>query len=230
MDYVCTLDADAFVISNLYFYLPIKLIENFGFSYVGSSTDFSHWGYYNKIKKIYPEQKEWLHINNYYRVSKFNTALKCSDDVGFMRIHNRHQINKTFVKTPIDELDWADCGVVAQWYSNYIKQGDKLSLEIVTRSGLSKHGIYGMNIENIVFHMVFGYRDIEFNNEVAYNNNTDIKYRNFTKILKNKEFLIKEDILNLISISETEKNGRCTNYNIDASKEVNDFIDSYLLN
>ena len=242
MDYVCTLDADCFPVNNLYFYLPIKLIERYNYSYVGSGTDLCYWGYLEKIQKMIPNQKNWHHINNYYRISKFQTALKCSDDVGFMRINNRYQIDKKFVKTPIDNLAHCDNGVIAQWYADYINQGDKLSLEITTRSGLGENGIFGMNIENLVYHVVFGYSLITFlsykdktqlgdpNNNEALKRHLSTKSHIFYKTLTNKEILTKNDIITLINNSEREGNGRRTNFRTPISKEVNDFIDSYLLN
>lgn len=225
-DYFCSLDADAFVISNLFLYLPILLIEKFGYSYVGSSTDLVHWGYYEQAKDFYDE---WLHINNYYRVSKFSTALKCSEDVGFIRISNRQKVNKTYVETPFEKnIEWADNGVIAQWYSDYINQGDKLSLEIITRAGLGKDGIFGMNIENLVFHVVFGYREIDVGTEEGYVNSTDEKIRKFIGLLKEEDLIEEEKILEVIRNSEPEKNGRWINFETLPPEEVINFIDSFV--
>jgi hypothetical protein len=229
IDYVCTLDADAFVVSNMYLYLPIKLIETYGYCYIGSSTDLAHWGYNDRMKKIDENTKEWQHINNYYRVSKFSTILKCSEDVGHLRLQNRHKINKTFVKTLFDEIKECDNGVIAQWYSSYINQGEKLSLEIISRSGLCSHGIYGMNIENMVYHVVFGYREVDTGIN-GYVSNTDEKYVNFAKLFKYNDIIPESDIINNMKNSEIEKNGRNLNYLEKIPQKVNEYINDELKN
>jgi hypothetical protein len=227
-DYVCTIDADAFPTSNKYLYAPIKLIEKYNFSFVGSSTDLAYWGYLEKIRKFWDH--EYLHINNYYRISKYETIKKVSDDVGFIRLSNRHKINKKFVETPFEKnIDWCDNGVIAQWYSSYIGQGEKLSLEIVTRSGLSNHGIYGMNIENMVYHVVFGYREIDVGTDEHFKKNCDEKFLKYYNIIKKNDIITDSEIKELLSISEKEKNGRKIKFRDPLSKEINDYI-NYLLN
>ena len=46
-EYFCSLDADAFPISDLWLYLPVKLIEKFGFSFVGKESGL-HYSYQNQ--------------------------------------------------------------------------------------------------------------------------------------------------------------------------------------
>lgn len=229
IDYVCTLDADAFVVSNMYLFLPIKLIEKYGYSYVGSSTDLVHWGYFEKMKKIDKDTKEWQHINNYYRVSKFSTILKCSEDVGHSRLQNRHKIQKNFVKTIFDEIKDCDNGVIAQWYSSYINQGEKLSLEIISRSGLCSHGIYGMNIENMIYHVVFGYREIDTGLD-NYRDITDDKYINFTNLFKHENIIPESIIINNMTNVEREKNGRNIKYSEPIPQDVDEYINLLLQN
>jgi hypothetical protein len=223
-DYVCTLDADAFVVNNSYFHLPIQLIRRFGFSYVGHSTDFAHWCYCPKVGE------EWMHINNYYRVSSFQDALECSDKIGFMRVQNRSRRPepKTFVKTIFeDKVDWVDNGVIAQWYAKQIDQGPKLSLALKSVAGTSKNGIYGMNIENTVFHVVFGFTEIDVGTGEYYKNAIDEQIRQFHEKLRHHDIIPESVIRDIINTSVKRTDCRLQLHNTPPSPEVNEYVEQY---
>jgi hypothetical protein len=146
-DFFCTLDCDAFPIHRNWLYLPIQLIQKYNFSFIGNNTG---------LELSYKEKGHFFHLNNYYRVSRTDLARKLSETVGFIRPGERNLVNFK----PKDDTwgnDYADVGVVAQWYTDQNKLGDKLSLEISSHLGMTnKQGIYGMVIDDLVFHMVFG--------------------------------------------------------------------------
>lgn len=147
-EYFCSLDADAFPVSNKWLWLPIKLIEKYGFSFIGKT---SH------LHQSYPHIGEFSHINNYYRISKTEIARKCSENIGFIRPQNKSKSGLSFV----DESKnyWSsptDNGVMAQWYADKEKLGPKLSLSLTKVLGRLSIGLYGMVIDDLVFHMVFG--------------------------------------------------------------------------
>lgn len=149
-EYFCSLDCDAFPIHHNWLYLPIKLIEKYNYSFVGSWTG---------LENSYKHKGNFFHINNYYRVSKTSLAREISEAVGFMRPQNRWKVG--FI--PKDNSwgnEGCDNGVVAQWYCDQKKLGSKLSLRINKYLGTTpKMGIYGMVIDDLVFHMVFGFAE-----------------------------------------------------------------------
>jgi hypothetical protein len=148
-EFVCTLDADAFPISNTWLYEPIVLIEKHKLSFVGKQT-----GLHNHPD--YKEKSNFYHINNYYRVSATALAKKVSKAVGFMRPNNH---KKTSFSPVLKEYGFeCDNGVVAQMYSDDYSLGDKFSYPINKILGMTNEvGIYGMVIDDKVFHMVFGF-------------------------------------------------------------------------
>ncbi len=129
-------------------HIPIELIKKYNFTFVGK-----HTGLHN----AYQSQGNFFHINNYFRVSKTDLARNISLDVGFMRYNNRPQASFT----PRVQTSWnmeCDNGVIAQWYADQQKMGPKFSFAINKMLGLTNEmGIYGMVIDDLVFHMVFGF-------------------------------------------------------------------------
>lgn len=149
-DYICTLDIDAFPMHNNWLYAPIELIKKFGISFVGSDTGLSQFDEYKK-------QGEFTQINNYFRVSKTSITKYLSETAGFCRYQNRSKTGLSF-KDVGWKLNHSDNGVVAQWFSDKERLGDKLSLVINKIIGMTpEFGVYGMCIDDLVFHMVFGY-------------------------------------------------------------------------
>lgn len=147
-EFFCSLDCDAFPISKNWLHVPITLIERHGFSFVGSNTG---------LHMAYASKGEFCHLNNYFRVSRTSVAKKVSEDVGFMRVENRKKVGYG----PRDN-DWGDLscdnGVVAQWYSDRAGLGPKLALNINKYLGKTpQYGLYGMVIDDLVFHLVFGF-------------------------------------------------------------------------
>lgn len=187
-EYFCSLDADAFPISNLWLYLPVKLIEKFGFSFIGKESGL-HLSYTGQLG-------EYFHLNNYYRVSKTSVAKKISEDVGFIRPQNKHRVDLQYNQThPIS----CDNGVIAQWYSDNQNMGPKLCLMMDKIIGKTPTlGVYGMIIEDLVFHMVFG----QTNEECGIRNLGD-NYKSLNEEI-NTNGLTDELIEKLVSMSKTE--------------------------
>jgi hypothetical protein len=147
-DYFCTLDCDAFPIHRNWLRYPIALIEKYGFSFVGNNTG---------LDQSYKDKGAFFHINNYFRVSKTSVVKDLSEVVGFMRVGNRHKVGYHPKDTSWGDLA-CDNGVVAQWYADQKGYGPKISLPVTSHVGCTpKMGIYGMVVDDLVFHMVFGY-------------------------------------------------------------------------
>lgn len=148
--YLCSLDADAFPISNKWLYLPIRLIEDFGLSFVGKQTG---------LHLAYKYAGNFFHLNNYYRVCKSSIARDLSERVGFCRYYNRDKTGLIY-REPAETFRPSDCdnGVVAQWYSDMHRYGPKVSLAMNKILGMTlEMGVFGMVIDDLVFHMVFGF-------------------------------------------------------------------------
>jgi len=149
-EFLCSLDADAFPMHKNWLLAPIELIKKFNLSFVGSDTGLS-------IYSEYKNQGDFSQINNYFRVSKTSTAKFLSETAGFCRYQNRSKTGYEY-KDVGWKLNHSDNGVVAQWYSDMQNLGPKLNLVINKSIGLTNEfGIYGMCIDDLVFHLVFGY-------------------------------------------------------------------------
>ena len=149
-EFLCTLDCDAFPIHKNWLYSTIETIKRFSLSFVGNDSGLSHF-------EQYKAQGSFTQINNYFRVSKTSLAKYLSETAGFCRYQNRSRTGYSY-KDVGWKLNHSDNGVVAQWFSDKEKLGDKFNLVINKNLGMtSEFGIYGMCIDDLVFHMVFGY-------------------------------------------------------------------------
>ncbi len=161
--YLCTLDCDAFPVHTSWLLLPIRLIQENGFSMVGHTTG---------LHRAYPHKGEFFELNNYYRVCKTVDVSFLSDQVGFMRPGARDKAGfvpkntdyERFVsagKPPFDP-QYADTGVIANWLFDRQRKGTKLSLRLTRSLGRCPRyfdGVFGMVIDDLVFHLGFGYAE-----------------------------------------------------------------------
>lgn len=147
--YFVSLDCDAFPIHDNWLHVPIELINRHNFSFVGHDSGLH-------LHPDYAKNGNFFHLNNHFRVSKTSVAKKISQEVGFMRPQNNNRVGFT----PISH-NWqgqADNGVVAQWHADMQNYGPKLSLSLNKIIGMTNEfGVYGMCIDDLVFHFVFGY-------------------------------------------------------------------------
>lgn len=149
-EFLCSLDTDAFPIHPNWLYLPIQLIKEFNLSFVGQDTGLG-------LHPAYTFDGEFCHLNNYFRVSRTSLARHVSEHAGFCRYQHHNRTGWKFTDVGW-KLDHADNGVVAQWWSDKIKSGDKVGLAMNKILGMTtEFGVYGMCIDDLVFHFVFGY-------------------------------------------------------------------------
>lgn len=225
-EYFCSLDVDAFPISNLWLYLPIKLMEKFGLSFIGKETGL-HTHYTESLGSFF-------HLNNYFRISKTDLAKKISEDVGFIRPTNKQHADIHYKN--VDVPAFCDNGVIAQWYSDHINAGPKLSLTMNRIIGITPAmGVYGMVIDDLVFHMVFGQTKEEYgagalggdyailNNEIYQNGLTE-------EIVEKLLSLSTEDKMNhRDNINDTKFNNRILyidgkEIHLDGNHEITQYI------
>lgn len=157
-EYFCSLDCDAFPIHRNWLSLPITLIEEYGFSFVGQETGLGE-----------SYRDDFFHLNNYFRVSKTKTAKLVSENAGFCQYQHRERISRLEKRYRLDyeDVGWsgeADNGVVAMWWADKVKLGDKLSFGLTRYTGETKgHGLFGFTVDDLVFHFVFGYFPMSIN-------------------------------------------------------------------
>lgn len=147
--YICQLHVDAMPVNKNWLYLPIKIIEENNFSFVGQLHFWSR-----PTDTIYPPEP-FFSMSPTFNVAKTETYKEMSEEAGFTRFHNRPQSGLTFKSN--DWAEWAkgdyskrgsdDDTVAFHWEDKY-RQHDKLGLAI---SGYIEPN-YGRIIDGIVFH------------------------------------------------------------------------------
>lgn len=148
-EYICQIHVDVIPISKSWLTLPIKLIEENNFSFVGQLQFIS------KITDtIYPPNP-FFSMAQCFNVAKTETYKEMSFEAGFTRFHNRPQSG--FIFNNNDWQQWAshdynargsDDDVVAFHWEDTYRQHDKLGLAI---TGFIQPS-FGRIIEDIVFH------------------------------------------------------------------------------
>jgi hypothetical protein len=150
-EFLCSLDTDAFPIHKNWLYLPIQLIKEFNLSFVGSDTGLGSASVYVDA------HGQFCHLNNYFRVSRTSLARSVSENAGFCRIQHQRDTGLSYANVGW-KLDHADNGVVAQWWADQMSLGNKVGLALNKILGMTNEfGVYGMCIDDLVFHFVFGY-------------------------------------------------------------------------
>lgn len=149
-DYICQVHTDIVPISKNWLYLPIKLIEEQSFAFVGQLHFIS-----KPTDTIYPPNKPFFSMSPTFNVARKKTYEEMSTQAGFTRFHNRPQSGLTFENN--DWAEWAkadyhergtDDDVVAFCWEDTHREHNKLGLSI---SGFIESS-YGRLIDDLVFH------------------------------------------------------------------------------
>lgn len=153
-DYICQLHADAFPINKNWLYLPVKLIEENNFSFVGQ-----HQFVCDGTQSIYPPDP-FFAMSQCFNVARTETYRDMSMEAGFTRFHEREKTDLRFNNN--DWAQWAshdypsrgsDDDVVAFHWEDKYRQHDKLGLAITGMMNTSEQGgSFGRVIEDVVFH------------------------------------------------------------------------------
>lgn len=153
-EYICQLHCDAFGIHPNYLYLPIKLIEENDFSFVGQ-----HQFTCDGTQSIYPPDP-FFAMSQCFNVARTETYKEMSMEAGFTRFHNRPQSGLTFKSE--DWNMWAshdynsrgsDDDVVAFHWQDKYRPSDKLGLAISGMINTAEQGgSFGRVIDDLVFH------------------------------------------------------------------------------
>lgn len=185
-DYVCQLHADAFPISKNWLSLPIALIEENNYSFVGQLQFIS-----KKSDTIYPNHAPFFAMAQCFNIAKTKIYKDLSLIAGFTRFHNRPQSGLEWISNAWEQ--WAqenyhergsDDDVVAFHWQDANTSQDKLGLAITGYIEPS----FGRIIEDIVFHFGSARESIGVINQMS------DAYRKFTGRINNgyTEELIEE--------------------------------------
>ena len=149
-DYVCQLHADAFPISNQWLSLPISLIEENNYSFVGQLQFIS-----KKTDTIYPNHSPFFAMAQCFNIAPTKIYKDLSMIAGFTRFHNRPKSGLEWISNAWEQ--WArsdyhargsDDDVVAFHWQDANTSQDKLGLAITGYIEPS----FGRIIDDIVFH------------------------------------------------------------------------------
>jgi hypothetical protein len=153
-EYICQIHVDAFPIHKNWLYVPIQLIEEFGFSFVGQ-----HQFVCDGTQSIYPPDP-FFAMSQCFNVARTETYREMSMEAGFTRFHNRKQYGLTFKND--DWAQWAshdyeargsDDDVVAFHWQDKYRPSDKLGLAISGMMNTAEEGgSFGRTICDLVFH------------------------------------------------------------------------------
>jgi len=150
-DFFCSLDCDAWPVNAAWLASPIEQIHRYGFSFVGCDCD---------LAKAYAHYGPFVAVNNFYRVSSTDLALRASKAVGFARPVNRDRGDLGYANDwPFH--DWCDNGVAANWWVDRQMPGRKLVLPVTRILGRAHDKpdgcVYGIVVDEKVFHLGYGY-------------------------------------------------------------------------
>jgi hypothetical protein len=149
-DYICQIHVDVLAIHKNWLLLPIKLIEENGFSFVGQLQ------FINNFASIYPPNPIFAMAQS-FNVARTETYKELSLRGGFTRFHNRTLVDVPMKWESTDWEDWAaadyqnrgsDDDIVAFCWQDKHTQDSKLALRF---TGMIEKQ-YGRVIEGIVFH------------------------------------------------------------------------------
>ncbi len=160
-EYTCTLDCDAFPLSHTWLYLPITLMQENPFSFVG--------GLFFESRK--EEIVHCYHNNPFYcmsmcyRVGRTETYKELAMEGGFTVFHARKDLDFVYGKGHEAWAAWAaddyehkgsDDGTIAHFYDDNFTENNKMALATSHTMGDSKiESGYGGIVDDLVLHFGF---------------------------------------------------------------------------
>ena len=196
-NYICTIDVDAFPIHNNWLYIPIKLIEDHGFEFVGAHVEVESENCNHKtFESAYKEHGLFYLVASWYRVSKTEKIKNMAIEAGFTSFHKRHLIDGLFNFKNNEWSGWADVGVVAFWWDDkYNKNNNKFTFAFEKCLGVApKEGRYGVLIDDLLFHFAFSYNHTQVGNQQE---SLGSEYLRFMDKIKSGNFEVDEIVNSL---------------------------------
>lgn len=233
-NYVCQIHVDAFPIHNNWLYLPIKLIEENDFAFVGQLHFISFGTSY-----AYPPGS-FFSMSPTFNVARTETYREMALEGGFTRFHNRTTEFHNPIPTDMP-MTWGDSGwaewakesyyargsdddATAFWWEDTYRQHDKLGLSITGRIALlGREPDFGRVIEDIVFHFGSCRESHSILSVMG-----DLYQRCTEKIKYGYDEELVDELLNLVQKVEDEQrvfwDGKTKKHSI-TSEELNDKIE-----
>lgn len=144
-DYICTIDVDTIPIHRNWLYVPIKLIEEANFTWVGVHAE---------IESAYANMGNFFCMCQHYRIGKTESYRELSVNAGFVK--NDHRKNMAFMNNQWE--GWSDDAVIAHWWEDQYCKHNKFTFNVTKYLGVAPtEGRYGRYTDDLVFHMGFSY-------------------------------------------------------------------------
>jgi len=144
-DYICNIDVDTMAIHPNWLYVPIKLIEEYDFSFVSVHAE---------IEAAYSHMGEFFCLSQYFRVGKTEDYKQLSLNGGFSRNDSR----KLLTYKNNEWEGWSDDSVIAHWWEDKYTDNSKLALGVPDYLGVAPlEGRYGRYTDDLVFHFGLSY-------------------------------------------------------------------------
>ena len=159
-DYIAQLHVDAFPIHKNWLYLPIKLIEEDKFAFVGQLHCIG-----KPTDTIYPPNSPFFSMSPTYNVARASTYREMAMIPGFTRFHNRPRAENGMEWANSDWSNWAkedynargsDDDIPAFLWEDTYREHNKLGLATTGIMGVGDDPGFGRIIEDLVFHFGFG--------------------------------------------------------------------------
>ena len=171
-EYTCTMDVDAFPIHPNWIYIPIKLIEEYGFSFVGHHPDESGVTQWKRFEDAYSQYGKFFHVAQAFRVGYTKNFKELALKAGFTRsVDSRNKIDGLFGFESNQWMEiankkgldgYADSSVIAHWWEDQNKENNKFTFAETACLGIAPtEGRYGRVIDDLVFHFMFSYNYLQ---------------------------------------------------------------------
>jgi len=157
-DYVCSLDCDCIPMSKDWLITPISKVDE-GYVFVGRNSAFEQP--YMEFGKNNPNMVRFMIVDNCYRVSTTKDFKYISENCGFS-VHFSHGVGNNWNEPGFTPMTGhADSGVAANYYVYAFMGRESFPMPIIKVIGrVDKHGGFGQNIDDLVFHMALGSRRV----------------------------------------------------------------------
>lgn len=144
-EFVCTIDVDTIPIHRNWLYVPIQLIRQ---------TDFAWVGVHAQIENHYAHMGDFFCMCQHFRVARTDTYRDLAFNAGFCKNDSRHKL----VYNNNEWKGWSDDAIIAHWWEDQYRKNNKLTLAVTHFLGIAPtEGRYGRYTDDLVLHVGFSY-------------------------------------------------------------------------
>lgn len=144
-EFICTIDVDTIPIHKNWLYVPIQLILQAGFTWVGVHA---------QIESAYAYMGDFFCMCQHFRVGRTSTYKELSLNAGFCKNDSR----KRFSYENNEWHGWSDDAIIAHWWEDKYQANNKFTFAVTHYLGIApKEGRYGRYTDGLVLHVGFSY-------------------------------------------------------------------------